>query len=329
MTGAARGGRSAAEWFAVMHGPDAEAERAAFETWRRTPGHADAYAALEATWDESRFLANGEIARGRDLSRARRASPRGALLAAGVALFTLLSASLIADHLHWFGPPAVQRKAPVRLAANDTVRIFRLADGSRVTLDRGARLDDASTPAERRFLLLHGRARFEVAHDPARRFVVDAGDGQVVAHGTVFDVGLENRAVRVVLLKGSVEVRDRKKAAPGASPSRFLAPGEEMMVRAGTLGTPTRASADRLAWPEAMIRFDGMPLADAVGLFNRGSRQTVRIESGAPGALRVSGAFRRDDPRGFADALAASFGLEVETTADGNLLLRAPRADGA
>lgn len=314
--------RSAAEWFAVMRGPDAGAERAAFEDWRQNAANADAYARIEASWDDSRFLANRPIGRNRDLSRARRRTPPAALLAAGIAALTLLSASLLAQQMGWLGTPGDEPVASTPLTAGEAVTNARLADGSRVTLDRGTELHDRSTADERRFLLVRGRARFDVAHDAARPFLVDTGASRVVAHGTVFDVGIEAGTVRVTLIEGSVEVRGRTTGARGNGAARFLAPGEELLVRAGAVGTPSRAAAASLAWAEPMISFDAVPLAEAVAAFNRGSRRAVRLEGEGLAALRVSGAFRRDDPRGFADALAASFELAVEPAQDGSLVLR-------
>ncbi|SBV31776.1 FecR/PupR family sigma factor regulatory protein [uncultured Sphingopyxis sp.] len=319
--------RSAAEWFAVMRGPDADAERAAFETWRALPANAEAYARLDATWDESLFLANSRTGRDRDLMRVRRKMPPAALLAAGIALLTLLSAGLMTAQMGWLGSAGTQTPAATTIAAVDGVRTLTLADGSKVTLDRDAALSDLSSPRERRFTLLRGRARFDVAHDPARSFIVDAGAGSVIAHGTLFDVGFEDGAVRVVLLKGSVEVRDRQAAKSSPHGSRLLAPGEELVMRVGIMGVPSRTDASRLAWTEPMIGFDEVPLAEAVAAFNRGGGQAVRIERGGDGAKRVSGAFRRDDPKSFADALGASFGMTVETTADGSLLLREGKSD--
>lgn len=325
--------RSAADWFAIMHGPDADAERTAFKSWRASSANAEAYARLEATWEESRFLANGRVGQGRDLSRARRKMPPAALLAAGIALLTLLSGGLVADRMGWLGPAATLQPAATRIAAREieageAVRTVRLSDGSRVTLDRGAGLRDLGTPGKRHFVLLRGRVRFDVAHDPARPFLVDAGEGRVVAHGTVFDVGIEAGKVRVALLEGSVEVLDRSAVTSGGGGSRFLAPGEQLVVMDGKIGVPSRASATLLSWSDTMISFDDTPLGEAVASFSGSGGPKVRLEGPELAKRRVTGAFRRDDPQGFADALAASFGLEVEVAADGSLLLRAP-APGA
>lgn len=313
--------RCAAEWFAVMRGPDAERERDAFEAWRAVPEHAAAYADLEITWDQSLFLANRPVGKTRDLTRARRSTPPAMLLAAGIAGLVIVSGGLVASQFGWFGPAAIGRSAAIEMAAADAVRTVWLADGSRVTLNRGSGLRDLGSATERRFLLLRGRARFDVAHDAKRPFVVDAGAGRVIAHGTVFDVGFERGGVRVSLLRGSVEVRDLGEAKRAAPAPRFLSPGEQLLVAAEGIGATSRANAAALAWPDPMIGFDNVPLAEAIATFNRTSARTVRLAEGAPASRRVSGAFRREDPRGFADSLATGFGLEVRTAADGSLVL--------
>ncbi|MBB6426984.1 FecR domain-containing protein [Sphingopyxis sp. JAI128] len=323
------GARSAAEWFAVMRGPAADTERAAFEAWRADPAHAEAYARLERTWNESLFLANRPVARARDLSRARPRLPSGAVIAACAALLTLLSAGLLANQMEWIagsraGKPGASQVAAEVISAGERIRTLRLRDGSWVTLDSGAAVEERMTASERRLVLLRGRARFDVAHDRARPFIVDAGEGRVIAHGTRFDVAFENAAVRVALIEGSVEVRGGPRGISGSDGTRYLSPGEQLLVTRGTVGNPSPTSAGLLSWPDPMIGFDGVRLADAVARFNRESGASVRVEGPGLEAPRVSGTFRRDDPRGFAASLAASFGLEVVEAAGGSLVLRAP-----
>lgn len=302
-----------------MRGPDADKEREAFDVWHAVPANAEAYAGIEATWDDSLFLANRSVGRQRDLARARTRKPL-ALIAAGMAAIMIFSGGLLADRLGWFGSPAGSPVASVEYAAAGTDRMVLLADGSHMMLDHGSMVRDLSSPGERRFLLLRGRARFDVAHDGKRPFVVDAGEGRVVAHGTLFDVGLEGKLVRVILLRGSIEVQGRE--AGSTKRGAFLRPGEELLVGRGTVGRPARTDPVRLAWPNAMVSFDDMPLGQAIAAFNRTSALEIRLEKGAPSSQRLTGSFRRDDPRGFSDAVAASFGLEVDGSEEGSLVLR-------
>lgn len=55
--------------------------------------------------------------------------------------------------------------------------------------------------------LLEGEAMFEVTHDAARPFMVDAGIGTVTVTGTRFDVRRDESMVEVAVESGSVDVR--------------------------------------------------------------------------------------------------------------------------
>lgn len=73
------------------------------------------------------------------------------------------------------------------------------------------------------------QALFEVAHDPTRPFVVDAGVAQVWALGTRFDVRRPDEGVDVVLLEGAVEAEagDRRQVMLG--PNHRVAVTREAM----------------------------------------------------------------------------------------------------
>lgn len=81
-------------------------------------------------------------------------------------------------------------------------RSLTLADGSRVHLSGGSRLELARDP--RRVTLDAGRALFEVAHDDADLFIVQVGGARVTDLGTVFDVTRLTTGVRVSVAEGAV-----------------------------------------------------------------------------------------------------------------------------
>lgn len=302
---------SAADWFARMRGPGAADARAAFLEWYADPGNAAAYDHLVRTWDQAKFLANTPTGRTRNLERARPGGGRARAIALGA---TMLLAAIVCVLL--VGPRLEPGREPgaaattTEIASADRSRTVVLADGSRITLDRASRLGVAFTAGERRLSLRAGRARFDVAHDTARPFVVEAGGGSVVAHGTVFDVAIIRGGIEVVLLRGAVEVRDGAGEA-GAARSRHLSPGQKVALSGGALAAPVAAGPRDTQWPEPMIAFNATPLAEAVASFNRTSGRSIRVDETAAQGRRVTGAFRRDDPEGFAATLAATFGLAV------------------
>jgi transmembrane sensor len=327
MTGAAgeegataRARQEAADWFARLRAGASEAELAAFAVWRADTLNGDTYDRLARQWEQSRFLANTSLGRGRDLSRASVWHRRPVVRVAAVAALVVL---IVGGGL-WLhgGMRSDQAAAPVAYASKaDAVRTVTLADGSRVTLDRSSAVQVAYSASERRLELLKGRARFDVAHDPARPFAVRADGGTVVAHGTIFDVELRPALVRVVLLRGSVEVRADPVVARGA-PGRMLVPGQALVYAHGKAPSPPVAAdpADT-AWPGAMLSFDATPLREAVAGFNRRNAVKLVLGSERIGDLRITGAFAADDPAGFAQAAAAMFQLDLRRQPDASLAL--------
>lgn len=317
---------SAADWFARMRGPAAADARAAFLEWYADPGNAAAYDHLARTWDQAKFLANTPTGRARTLERARPGDGRSGALALGA---TMLLAAIGCVLLvgPYLGPDrqAGRATAATEIASADRTRTVVLTDGSRVKLDRASRLGIAFTAGERRLSLRAGRVRFDVAHDQARPFVVEAGGGSIVARGTVFDVAIVRNGVEVVLLRGAVEVRDST-GKTGRARVRHLSPGQKVALSGGALAVPVAAGLHETQWPEPMIAFSATPLADAVAAFNRTSGQSIRMEGAATQGMHVTGAFRRDDTEGFVAALAATFGLAVRREDPATLTLVVPPA---
>ncbi len=301
--------QDAARWFARMRGPDAATARVEFETWYADPQNAAAYDHLVRSWDQAKFLANMPTGRGRNLELARPGGQRRSF-ALGVALVAAvcLCLFLAIPHLQQtFAPKgSVQQEIA---STGDTPRTITLVDGSRITLDRASRLVIDFGADARRLRLEAGRARFEVAHERARAFIVEAGAGSVIAHGTVFDVAIAPGGVEIVLLQGVVEARGR---AGGTESVRRLVPGQKVVATAGRLTDPVVVSARDTQWIEPMIEFDAVPLAEAVAEFNRMGERKIVLDPAISPRLRVTGAFRRDDPETFATTLAATFGLSVQ-----------------
>src|SRR5262249_2994594 len=85
-------------------------------------------------------------------------------------------------------------------------RFWRLAGGSRLSLDAQTAVKVQYSSDFRALRLLRGQARFDVAHDARRPFQVQAGDRAVLATGTAFNVDLLGDQLYVTLLEGHVKV---------------------------------------------------------------------------------------------------------------------------
>lgn len=313
-----RRGIEAASWAARRAEPDAgaEAERR-FARWHADPLNADAYREAAATLALTRGLADSPDLQALRRATLSRVARRGVRRAAFAPRLAAAAAALLVVAL----PLGLVVRAP--MAAATEYRTDRgqkldvtLEDGSRVTLDTDSRVRLAYTARERRLVLLAGQARFEVAKHQPRPFIVEAGEQQVTAHGTEFDVRLDPAQTRVALIEGRVTV-----AAPGA-PVVAMRPGELLVTdaRGRMLKRDPRAVEALTSWNEGLVIAQDEPLATVAAEMSRYARRPIRVE-GAAARIRVSGAFRAGATESFAEALALGFPVRAERGADGAIVL--------
>ena len=314
-------------WLTRLRSPHGAEEHESFQDWYAAdPRHADIYDDVLGTWDSTALVAQtpaGEMPRRLDSKPDTR--PRFRMAVAAVAALVLVVLSGVG--LERFGAFGPGRTDPTEIASRiGEIRTVTLTDGSRVTLDTNSALAIAYTAGERRLTLEHGRARFDVAHDPARPFVVTAGGGMIIAHGTLFDVDLQQHRVTVSLLGGSVEVRNETAGQAGtARTGRLLKPGQRLALEPRTRpGSPVSLRASETRWPSGMLSFEDAPLAEAVAAANRYHSAQIILADPAVGALRFTGTFAARDAQGLARMLSATFNLDLSHDDHGSLIL-APR----
>jgi transmembrane sensor len=309
----AMGPEAAAALLAVRRSDGGSAhDEALLETWRQADeAHARAWAQTQAGWDAFEDADDDELLaamrRAAVQARPARAIPRQWLAAAAVVL-VLLSGGLLGLLLNApsrFAPDAPQiaraeRPAQAYATAAGQRRTFDLADGSRITLDADSRVEVALNTARRNLTLRQGHAYFEVAHDATRPFVVRAGDRQVTALGTKFDVRVDPGHVRVVLVEGRVSV-----AEPGSKASPVvLKPGEQLDAQAG--GSPVVALAnidDVLDWEQGFVTFDDTPLSEVARMLSQAGADQIVVRDPAIARLRLSGRFQTGDIEKFGRTL--------------------------
>ena len=198
------------------------------------------------------------------------------------------------------------------------MRVVPLADGSVVNLNTESRIKVRYSRTRRTIHLEQGEALFDVARDVARPFVVHAGDTEVTAVGTSFSIQrLSDAPVQVMVREGIVQV-DRGGAAGAIlvkANMRAVAPiGTGMAAPAPmTIVAIAPVEVERaVAWREGRIAFEGETLAEAVRDFQRYSDTRIVIDDPALAGEEVTGLFQANDPVGFAQAVATSFGWHAE-----------------
>ncbi|MGH1557436.1 FecR domain-containing protein [Caulobacter segnis] len=214
-------------------------------------------------------------------------------------------------------PPPIRLAWVGRWSRNfRTVREVRLNTDTalKVRFDKGVR----------RVELSRGQAFFEVAHDHAHPFIVVAGDTEVRAIGTRFDVRRDDGGAKVVLTEGKIAVTEHgeHRAAWTLEPGQALTTG-----RSKGVPSPVRADvAVATGWTEGRVSFRATPLDEAVEEINRYSRDKIILGADVPPGTRVNGDFAIDKPAEFVTAMTTLYGLKVERRLGGDIELRGPAA---
>ncbi len=198
------------------------------------------------------------------------------------------------------------------------MRVVPLADGSVVNLNTESRIKVRYSRTRRTIHLEQGEALFDVARDVARPFVVHAGDTEVTAVGTSFSIQrLSDAPVQVMVREGIVQV-DRGGAAGAIlvkANMRVVAPATAVFAAPAPVRAAAVAPAEverAVAWREGRIAFEGETLAGAVKDFARYSDTRIVIDDPMLAREEVTGLFQANDPVGFAQAVATSFGWHAE-----------------
>jgi transmembrane sensor len=210
-------------------------------------------------------------------------------------------------------------------------RTVPLDDGSRVALNSNSRVQIEFTADKRTVRLLHGEAFFEVAHNKKRPFVVIAGENEVTAVGTAFEVRYEPDQFDVTLVEGKVNVTSTaesmgapagvssSKTGPGkfSSSGYAMTAGERVRIAKGALAKVDAPRVDAVtAWRRGEVMLDDTPLPDAVAEMNRYSKNPLIIDGNSIATLRVSGIYHTGDSEGFAQTVAQLYGLQVTQEGD-------------
>jgi transmembrane sensor len=299
----------ASAWIVRLHGPHRTPElEAGFRAWlAASPENARQFERVTEVWDAGAVPVPGVPRVAHDLDRTQ---PRQWLLAAALAL-VVIGAGTWGANTFWLNPRYT--------TGIGEQRILRLSDGSRVTLNSSSGVTVSYRRHERDISLDHGEAFFEVAKDSSRPFRVRAGQQQIDALGTSFDVRRDSQQVTVTLVDGAVAVSGLEQSMPSAT----LSKGQRLTV--SNVRLALKLDQPRIeavtAWRRGEVMLDGTPLADAIAEMNRYDQHPLVIDDPAIAAVRISGVYHAGDSELFAAMVARLYGFGVQDR-DGGIHLR-------
>lgn len=282
-----------------------------FARWRSDPTNAEAYHRAEQLWSTAGALSDDpDIKAALSNAETRRPSrirPREATV---LGLTAVLAASLAICIFVWQGRGVYQTDV-------GELRVFQLTDGSRVRLDTDSRLRVRMSDGRRSVELIEGQAMFEVAHDPARPFVVSTTDASITAVGTVFEVRRIGEETKVVLLAGAIDV---DKAGTESAPER-LQPNQQSAISRGASRVTTVDAAAVTSWTTGNLVFVDTPLAEAVAEMNRYLTDPIILDAPSVAGTSINGVFRSGDRAAFVSAASHLLSLRAVSEPDGSVKL--------
>jgi transmembrane sensor len=339
--------QQAAEWYAAHRaGVLSDAQEAEFLAWlKSSPQHIEEYFGVHAAatmltshaqmMDESAaaLVVQAEsieidnvvpLPHSDATSASHAVIPRSrsiAAIAACAAFFTLAFAAFAFRDTLLFGRGQTYRTVQGQQAT------WRLPDGSVLHLNTHSTVTVRMTDAERLLTVHEGQALFQVAQDPARRFRVTAGEANIVAIGTQFDVRRDPGAARVTIIEGRVAVT-KGAAPPLESPMTelpgavALSAGEQLEIDAQGVSEPRKVDIHRVsAWIKGQIILDATPLSEIVAELNRYSAVPLEIADPQLRDLELSGVFDAYDVESFLEFMRRLEDVSVEET-PARILLR-------
>ena len=320
----------------------------AFREWiQRTPRHASEIRRLALLSSDMNMLTEMagplEHAARRSPPAAKRRWKRGWLrpagLVAAVAAVVLAGGAL----LRFIEPSAPAGPVMVATAIGDYEDSL-LADGTGLQLNSDSQVEIDFTAEERTVRLLKGEAFFEVAHDPARPFVVYVRDKYVWAVGTAFGVRLLEDDFEVTVTHGRVALAETVAppaptggagAATETVADTRLATAQPIILRAGQsvvlssfddpppiVDMTERELMRKLSWQENLLEFFETPLAEVISEVSRHTTMQIEIADSELKSLEFGGIFRTGDTAALLEALEASYDIEIEYVSDNAVRLK-------
>jgi transmembrane sensor len=297
----------AAYWCLRLCDDDVEPDEieAALAWQDESSAHREAFARVETFWRATekltwRTFPSIHVPSRVRASRRRWAWAAAVLLVAGTLSFLaqerspVPSGPVLANSAGVVSPPvSPEQEAPARLGTSaGENRTVTLEDGSEVILGGASAIAVNYLPSERRIALLAGEALFRVAKNPDRPFLVDAGDGETQAVGTVFNVHRGPDSVTVTVVEGVVNVQPGpdQKGERSLQAARLVAGHQVSYSNKGVIGPIQKAPIERAtSWKDGELTFIDRSLADVVADLNRYSERPIKIDDDALKPLRITG----------------------------------------
>jgi transmembrane sensor len=322
---------AAADWFVRLQSTDVSIEDTlAWQDWlNAAPANAHAFARIEEISQALRGLPapasvsaqqlardayDGSVAL-KDWRKPRMRARRYAPMAVAASI------AIVAVTFTLWRAPAETLTMTTAIGENRSVA---LNDGSTISMGGDTRIVVDMSERVRGIELIKGEALFQVAKDAFRPFKVRAGNATIVAVGTAFNVERDSDRAVVSVTEGRVAVEPITLFLPVAVLHEFkpklrtvhLDAGQQTIAGSAGIEEPTKMQDPATGWQIGRLAFHLQPLRYVLEDVNRYSHKPIVLESGASGALVVTGTVERENIAGWIKSLERAFDLQATEEPD-------------
>jgi len=298
-----------------------------FEQWLTAdPAHRAEYLAVQATWSHLGAVGTQpspelqrHLAQAMTIQIQPQRAHRHRVLRPLMALAAMVL--LVGGTLWWWSSFAVTEST--HRTAKGTQQTVALSDGTIMELNTDSHVTVRMWGRGRQVTLHRGEAYFTVANDTARPFEVVASNGHIHDIGTQFSVYRQAERVLVAVESGAIRV-----AVPSEGNELFQAhvlhPGERAAyTAAGEWSRLVPIEPRRIAaWRQGALRFERMPLIEALREVERYWTGRILLADPSLGATSVSGVFNHHNLAEFFTALPTIIPVQV-THRNGDVIISA------
>lgn len=301
----------AAAWFAAQRaGAMLVEQREAFDLWRTDPRNQAALDRMHELWGELAVLKLSGPA-------PRKASPfpRRAIAAAA------LLVAVIGGTLGWLALP----RDPIIETVAGQQKSQSLPDGSLVAVNVASELSYSIRDDARVVKMGDGEAAFAVKADPQKPFVVQAGDFEVRAVGTAFNVRRRDGLIEVAVSEGKVQICSGSGPDAGAVLATLSAGQLVRFPDAYTPGqfavVPATVPTEQISeWRMRVVTYENATVREVIEDFNRYFENQRLIAKGNLLQRRVTIRLQVEDRESAIETLAALLGVGVARSPEGEVL---------
>lgn len=336
----------AAAWIARLSSDQLTSEdKHRFSCWLNTsPEHKSAFDQMSALWgnlDNVRFLSSAKDMLESDnkqaldvsipeIKNSEKCTPSFWTKGKGLAAASVILVAMLAVIIPLLSPlpeaPSHQAQAAIEVLRYSTAvgerRKIALNDGSMMELNTNSVVEVRFGAKKREISLLKGEVYFDVAKDRVRPFVVNTGNGEVMAVGTAFNINRYSDKTIVTVTEGTVAVRDLQQNEVSNKPS-YVSPNQKIVIDEGGLGRILAISrGENIEWMSNTVVFNDMPLPVALAEIGRYLPFDIRLIDPSLSQVKVSGTFSLGSPQATLEAIVATFNLSKTETGGGIELRR-------